>query len=125
MIILEKPYTLDELNNKKDINNYVEGIIKVKLNDIKGKSLDDYLDMISEMLTGSCLLRGIEDSVAGADVEHNSVLIKVRGDVLAIIDEEYEEFYGDDDDDDYDNEDEYEDDYEDYERNYFEDDDYY
>ncbi|MDF2884828.1 MAG: hypothetical protein K0R54_5398 [Clostridiaceae bacterium] len=90
MIILEKPYTIKELIDKKNENGYVEGVVKVKLSELVEGSYDDYLDTISEKLTGSSLLREIQDRIVGADEKDNAVLLSVKGDVTAILEMDME-----------------------------------
>ena len=75
---LTKPLTMEE-------NNEVTGVIRIELSDAIENDLEGFLDFISEKLTGSPLLMGIDYEVIVADKDW--IYLKVTGDASTILEE--------------------------------------
>lgn len=80
------PLKKEAVRRYKDDNNFIRGIVKVKLSDMIGNDLDGFLDLISEKLTGSPLLMDI--GYEPVSVFEEGLYLLVSGDVSGILDEE-------------------------------------
>ncbi len=79
----------EEIIASRDENNYVEGYVQVHISTLIDNDLEGFLDIISEELIGSDLLMDINYEVVGVE-EGNELIIKVRGDVSAVLETEEE-----------------------------------
>jgi len=75
--------TLEDLANKQDKKGYVTSLIAVDLEDIVGKSLEQFLDMIAVKAVGSELLMDISYQEIGFSPW--GILIQVMGDVSEVL----------------------------------------
>jgi len=89
MEVLNAPYTIEEIKEKKDSMNYISGIVSVSFFDTVKMDEDGFLDTISEKLVEKSTLREILFEVVGH--KENDIFIKVTGNVSDIL-EEYDEF---------------------------------
>ena len=83
------PMTLDEIKANADENNYISGVVKLDVFHYIGDSDNNYLDFVdalSEILTGTKLLTEISHEVAGS-TKDGRVLIRVRGNAKALLTE--------------------------------------
>lgn len=83
MNILEKPYTEEEIRTKEN-NNRIEGVIKIEMAQIIHSDMEEFLDIISEKLTGSCLLSDISYKIVGHESDY-TILLLVSGDISEIF----------------------------------------
>lgn len=90
MGVLQEPFTIEEIKGKRDASNFIEGTISVNLYDMVKMDEDQFLDTISEKLTGRTTLEMVDYIVVG-HLDDYTVLIKVKGSVDRILDE-YEEY---------------------------------
>lgn len=100
MKILTKPYTIKEMKaNKVDIfeTQYIEGYIEVSLDEIIKRDYEEFLDLISEKLTGSILLREVVYKIIGLNDQNNNIILFVSGDATIILEDEID-FEEDEDD---------------------------
>ena len=79
----------EEVIASRDENNYVEGYVQVHISTLIDNDLERFLDIISEELIGSDLLMDVNYEVVGVE-EENELIIKVRGDVSAVLETEEE-----------------------------------
>ena len=77
----------EEIIASRDENNYVEGYIRIHINDMISNDYEVFLDLISRYLVGSNLLMDINYNVVGLTDEPNELILKVSGDVSSIIEE--------------------------------------
>lgn len=86
-----EPMTEEEMRANQDDAGYISGVVAVSLSDLIEGDRDNFLDYISEKLTGSPLLMNIDFKVVGGVPENEDlVLIEVVGDASGIIEAEYE-----------------------------------
>ena len=83
MNIFEKPYTEEEIRTKAN-NNRIEGVIKIEMAQIIHSDMEEFLDIISEKLTGSCLLSDISYKIVGYESDY-TILLLVSGDISEIF----------------------------------------
>lgn len=88
MNVLEKPMSIEEIKEKKDANNRVEGVVRVPLENIIQSDIEKFLDIVSEKLVSPGYLYDLSYSPVGADGDY--VLIRVSGDATPSL-EQYEE----------------------------------
>lgn len=84
MLILEKPYTEEEIKTKADENNRIEGVIKIEMAQIIHSDMEEFLDILSEKLVGSCLLSDISYKIVGHESDY-VLLLSVSGDISEIF----------------------------------------
>lgn len=82
---LTKPLTMEEMKKQMEEKNEVTGVIRIELSDAIENDLEGFLDFISEKLTGSPLLMGIDYEVIVADKDW--IYLKVTGDASTILEE--------------------------------------
>lgn len=63
-----------------DSDGWVEGLVRVEINELIRNDLEGFLDILSERLTGSGLLADINYSVQGCDGPNDEVVLLVSGD---------------------------------------------
>lgn len=63
-----------------DSDGWVEGLVRVEINELIRNDLEGFLDILSERLTGSGLLADINYSVQGYDGPKDEVVLLVSGD---------------------------------------------
>lgn len=78
MVVLYEPLTLEQIKKREDENGFIEGIIPVDLNEIINLDKEQFLDLVSERLTGCTALCNIDYSVIGS-VGPQTILINVSG----------------------------------------------
>ena len=83
MNILEKPYTEEEIRTKAN-NNRIEGVIKIEMAQIIHSDMEEFLDILSEKLVGSCLLSDISYKIVGHESDY-VLLLSVSGDISEIF----------------------------------------
>ncbi len=75
-----------EVIASRDENNRVSGYVEVHISDIINNEWCGFMKMLSEELIGSDLLMNIGYEVVGiSDTDHNTLILKVTGDVSAIL----------------------------------------
>lgn len=77
----------EEIIASRDENNYVEGYVQIHISEMINNDREAFLDAISENLVGSDLLMDISYDVVGLADEPNELILKVSGDVSAIIED--------------------------------------
>lgn len=82
---LIEPLTIAEMKKQMEEKNEVTGVIRIELSDAIENDLEGFLDFISEKLTGSPLLMGIDYEVIVADKDW--IYLKVTGDASTILEE--------------------------------------
>lgn len=88
MKILNKPLTIEEIKEKVDRNNYIEGVVPVSLVSIIANDHVGLLNIIHDNLVGSTqTLVDINYSIVG-HLDEYTILFLVSGDVSLIIDDE-------------------------------------
>jgi hypothetical protein len=88
MKIVTSPLTVEEVKQRVDENNRVEGIIEVSLeNEIVGKDMESFLDMISEKLVVYGALHGLSYGIVGHK-DADTLYIQLSGDVTTLLEEE-------------------------------------
>ena len=91
MNILSKPMKREEIIEKKDDVNYVEGIVEVSLSEVINRDLEQFLDHISELLVGRPTLMDTHYSIMHSpylNPDEDTLILKVSGDASDIIDNE-------------------------------------
>ncbi len=94
--LMDNPYvarnmkSAEEIIASRDENNYVEGYVQVHVSTLTDNDLEGFLDIISEELIGSDLLKDINYEVIGVE-EGNELIIKVTGDVSGVLETEEED----------------------------------
>lgn len=83
--ILERALTHEELKKIVDKDGYIQAIIKVDLFDVIKTDAEGFLDMLSEQLIGSVLLREINYNIVGS-LGKKHILLEVTGNVLEFLD---------------------------------------
>lgn len=94
MKVLEKPYTIQEMKEKKNEDGYVTGCVAVALSDIIDNDLEQFLDLIAEKLVANDCLMDINYKAIGiidVDSGNANIIIEVTGDVSNILDMEERE----------------------------------
>lgn len=86
---IKKPLTLEEIEANMDEQNYIEGVVAVKYTELLRKDYEEFLDLLSEKLTGNPCLQEISETMVGCDVENNLILYRVSGDASCILDLNY------------------------------------
>lgn len=85
--VLDKPLSVKELSDlsKKDESGFITGVVPIDLDTLveDGFDYEQFLDAISERLTGSVLLQDISYRVVGHD--GNTLHIEVHGDPSSIL----------------------------------------
>lgn len=79
-------FTIEELKQKVDEDNFIEGIINVDISSLIDGDLEDTLDLFGIELVGSDLLMDITYEVVGAT--DGLIMIKVGGDCSMILESE-------------------------------------
>lgn len=88
---LTEPFSEEEIKTLRDEAGYISGIVAVSLSNLIEGDRDNFLDYISEKLTGSPLLMDIDFKVVGGVPENEDlVLIEVVGDTSAIVEVEFD-----------------------------------
>lgn len=84
--VLKQPLTIQEIRElaAKDEHGLISGVIACDLSDAINRDLEEWLDFISEELTGDCRLMGSSYKVVGTDGDALHVL--VSGDPSMILD---------------------------------------
>lgn len=75
--LLKKPYKRAEVLRRYSQEGEIGGIVEVELSDLIDRDADEFLDMISERLTGDFMLHSPSYSVVGYN--QNTILLLVRG----------------------------------------------
>jgi len=77
--VLEKPFTHEELKDMtKDDDIYIEGVVRISLDDIISSDFEVFLDIISDKLVGSEV--GLLDiSYKAVGVDNGDILIMAGG----------------------------------------------
>lgn len=88
--VIQAPLTQAEMRKKRDKDNYVEANILMDLSEFTDNDFETVLDIISTRLVGSPLLMGINYDVIDA-LPDDMLVVHVRGDVSAVLDEEDDE----------------------------------
>ena len=65
--------------------------VKVSLSELIDHNLEGFLDLISELATGSPLLMDINYALIGVDTDEQAVILRVTGDTSAIEENEDKE----------------------------------
>lgn len=76
---LSAPLTKEQIKARADDDNYIEGVVALKLEELIYNDPAGFLDILSERLVGTSLLMDIQYDVVGHD--GNILHIKVAGDV--------------------------------------------
>ena len=84
--VITKPLTIEEMKNRINEDNYINGIVSVELSDLIDNDFENFLDIISEKLTNSPCLMDVSYEVVGSG-NGDTIYIKVMGDITDIIDE--------------------------------------
>lgn len=77
-----------------DNDNFITGTIEMSLDEIidstttESDALEGFLDELSERLTGSILLMDISYRTVGYNVDDQTIIIEVTGDISEILTEE-------------------------------------
>lgn len=74
--------------NLKDFKKFE---VKVALSELLDNDFEGFLDLISELATGTQLLMDISYEIIGVDAEEQAVIFSVIGDTSAIEEEEEED----------------------------------
>lgn len=78
--VLNTPLTPDELRIRVDREDYIEATVAVNFGDVIDGDLEELLDAIAEMVTGS--IAGLTDvSYTPVGVENGDVVLEVSGHV--------------------------------------------
>ena len=95
-----QPMTTEEIKAVADENCFISGVIKVDIFEYVGNGdYEDFLDAISEALTGSSLLMEVSHEIVGI-TDDGYLLLLVTGDATMILDDEDDDDEGDEDDED-------------------------
>lgn len=81
-----KALTIEEIKERADERNYIQGIVRVDLTDVVYDDQESFLDRLSNALIGDTTLAGISQEVVG--VLDGYILLKVSGDASAVLLEE-------------------------------------
>jgi energy-converting hydrogenase A subunit M len=84
---ITEPLTIDYMKKIRDKNNFIQRNVLVELNEIIDSDLEGFLDILSEKLTGSCLLMSTSYELADL-YDKNTVIITVTGDISMILETE-------------------------------------
>lgn len=82
--VLDKPLSTAELRKIADKNDWLEVTVKMKLADIVNSTNEEFIERISELITGTSLMTDISYSLAGC--YYDFVLIRACGTVTEIVD---------------------------------------
>lgn len=83
-MILDKPYTEEEINSLIDKNGYITGNVVANLTEIIDADLESFLDILSIRLTGSDLLTDISYEPIGF-LQGYGLVIQVHGCVSEVL----------------------------------------
>lgn len=86
MNVQMKALTIEEIKERADERNYIQGIVRVDLTDVVYDDQESFLDRLSNALIGDTTLASISQEVVG--VLDGYILLKVSGDVSAVLQEE-------------------------------------
>lgn len=81
--VLKKPLSFKQMQIENDQGKPVSGVIAVRLLDIVAGDAEEFIDLISDKLTGSDLLTNIDYEVVGH--EGNTLWLEVTGDASEIV----------------------------------------
>lgn len=84
--VLSKPLSADEMVRQMEENGVVEGVVGIELSKVIPLDLEGFLDAVSEKLTGSCSLSGIDYTLVGHDGD--TLHLRVIGDASLILADE-------------------------------------
>jgi hypothetical protein len=84
MDILRKPFTFQEIKQRMDEENKVEGVVSVDISSIIDSDFIQFLDLLSLKLVGGISLKSIEYKLVGNEGNRH-VLISVSGDATDIV----------------------------------------
>lgn len=92
--VLQNPLTQDQIRERMDEYNFVEGVIEVQPQEMIDNNIEDFLDLISErLLVDSYMFMDIGYRVVGC-VENDCVLMLVSGDVSEVLENKDEDEEG-------------------------------
>ena len=80
LVVLEKPYTLEEIQEHTKDRMWIKGVIKISLNEVINNDLEGFLDIISERLIDSVCLRDIYSQLVGCNPATGEIYLNVEGD---------------------------------------------
>lgn len=80
------PLSQQTMKTQQETNGFIEGQVTVELKEITHRDHEQFLDLLSERLTGSDCLGGIDYTIIGHT--KTAIILKVTGDACYIIDEE-------------------------------------
>ena len=86
MNVQMKALTVEEIKERADEHNYIQGIVRVDLTDVVYDDQESFLDRLSNALIGDTTLTSISQEVVG--VRDGYILFKVSGDASAVLQEE-------------------------------------
>ena len=85
---LEHPLTIEQMRVQADEEYYIEGVVKLDLDEVVDWDGESFLDNLSERLTGTLMLGCIDYEVVGH--EGDELHVKVTGEVASILEVEDE-----------------------------------
>lgn len=91
METLNNPLTIEEIKKRRNADNLINGVVSVNLYEMVKMDEEEFLDSISEKLTGVTTLQMVDYTVVGHSDEY-TILIRVQGSVDRILEEH--EMYG-------------------------------
>lgn len=88
--VLKQPLKVEEMKRMMEQKGYIEAIVPVELNELLNGDLESFLDLISELATGSVCLMNIDYEMIQV-INPYTVAIKVTGDASSVLDWEAED----------------------------------
>lgn len=89
---LLQPLSMDELIEQQDVYGNVTDFVAVNLKDIIDGDFESFLNLLSEKMTGTCLLSDISYQTMGC--EEGMVIFEVKGNINMILEDANDSMYG-------------------------------
>ena len=100
MDYIEEPLNYEDIRTTMDSNCYVTANISIHLFDILYNDVNEFLECLSNTLTGTPLLEDIKYKIIGVK-ENNILIVEVTGDVSSVLSVMESESYNKDNDEEY------------------------
>ncbi len=81
-----EPLSLAAIREQQEKQHHIKGTVMVELADIVASDLEQFFDMLSEKLTGSDGLMGIDYTIVGHDA--TALFLTITGDASLILETE-------------------------------------
>lgn len=95
ILVLRKPYTIEQIREHQDENGYVKGNVAVPLSSIIDCDFESFLDLLAvKLVDNECLMDINYKAVGIDDVDSGdaNIIIEVSGDVSQILTDEEDEY---------------------------------